>query len=593
MNSIFRPSALPIDQLLTINEAAVAERTRSSHILPAQTSPWISVTELQSFCQNDFFSDWLVFLRTTYDPSFVKSSDDQTALLQSLFQKGKEHEQFVMNAIRERLGLSLPAYSSHATSRQYNDRDGLRDLARVRERMAAGDDVIYSAYLQDGDLRGIPDILVRNDRVSVLFPCQSYPISPGHSRFGDYYYLPIEIKFSSIHLATDGVHILNQDRVPYYKAQLSAYAHLLHAIQGVMPGQAFIIGKRTMLQETAFDPLFRPGFIDYVHHDEAYHFLRERGLKWLREVKKNGRIWSFETLRNRGCLPNMKVEHSSRQIQRDKQVIADSYGDITNLWQCGVRQRGEALSNDIHSYRDPRLTSQHLSVATAYRTAIDRILSVNRGESGDYFPQRVDQTCLKDSLNHEMYVDFETIRDSFEVGTHDISREWIFLIGVYYKDVYVSFHLTDLQSEQDLIEGFHRYWVEAGRPRCWYWHAEKAMWNRAVERCDPMRSADYEVEWVDLCEFLRNQAFAIRRCLNFKLKSIVYALRSMGYITIDPPPSTCESGVDAMITAWEYYQTNALPKSITQSKRMNDVIQYNRFDCMAIQQILIFLRNLE
>ena len=133
--------------------------------------------------------------------------------------------------------------------------------------MKRGDAIIYSAYLQDPTrrLRGIPDLLVRNDRFQTLFPDFENlgTIPTGSSRFGPYYYIPVEIKFSTIPLTTNGLSVANVDRVPFYKTQLYAYCSLLQTIQGWQPSCAFLIGKRTVHKESVYDSLSRPGMVDY------------------------------------------------------------------------------------------------------------------------------------------------------------------------------------------------------------------------------------------------------------------------------------------------------------------------------------------
>ena len=584
----FQASPISILTLFQSIGESVSSRTRSVHyptILPnLPTTKWISVTELQSFCQHDAFSDWLTVLRQTYDKSYQTSANAQSDFLLSLFQKGKEHEEFIIKQLRERTGLSLPSYSSHVTSRAYNDKDGNRDVERVKARMQAGDPIIYSAYLQAGDLRGIPDLLIRNDYIPTLFP-ELYEIAPGQSHFGNYYYLPVEIKFSSVHLASNGIHVLNRDRTHFYKTQLETYSFILSEIQGFYPKQAFLIGKRTIHTENVYDSLDRPGFIDYSANDSDYVTIRQRGLDWLRMVKKNGSTWTMDEMIQRKCFPNMKVEHSSRQIEIDKKEIADSYGEITTIWQCGHRQRTNAIEHGIHSTYDPTLTSQHLGVPQPYQETVDRILAVNRGDYGDYYPEHINQSEINLG-NNEMFVDFETLRDAFEVGTHAISTEWIFLIGVYYRGTYVSFRLTDLQSERDVIGAFYNYWVSAGKPVCWYWYAEQEMWRRAMERCGEA----YAVKWVDLCAILQSAKFVVRGCSSFKLKDVLNALRKMGYVTLSPPPKTCGNGMDAMIAAWQYYSQPFA--TVATSQKMADVLEYNRFDCMAVERILTFLRTL-
>ena len=93
--------------------------------------------------------------------------------------------------------------------------------------------VIYSAFIcnKKEKLRGIPDLLVRNDYLSTLFKDVSLPELEEYK--DQTYYVPVEIKFSSVELCADNKHILNQGRMKIYKTQLLAYCNILKEMQGI------------------------------------------------------------------------------------------------------------------------------------------------------------------------------------------------------------------------------------------------------------------------------------------------------------------------------------------------------------------------
>jgi len=100
------------------------------------------------------------------------------------------------------------------------------------ELMRKGAPFIYQGWLIDGNWRGRPDILERQ---------------PGKSVFGDYYYVPVDIK--------------NAQRLKkYHKAQLVFYCHLLERIQGHFPGYPAVInadGERITFSAEEFLPDFQ------------------------------------------------------------------------------------------------------------------------------------------------------------------------------------------------------------------------------------------------------------------------------------------------------------------------------------------------
>ncbi len=86
-------------------------------------------------------------------------------------------------------------------------------FAQTLELMRKGAPFIYQGWLMHEHWRGRPDILERQ---------------PGKSIFGDYYYVPVDIK--------------NAQRLKkHHKAQLVFYCHLLEKIQGHFPGYPAVI----------------------------------------------------------------------------------------------------------------------------------------------------------------------------------------------------------------------------------------------------------------------------------------------------------------------------------------------------------------
>uniref|UniRef100_A0A6C0KCX3 YprB ribonuclease H-like domain-containing protein n=1 Tax=viral metagenome TaxID=1070528 RepID=A0A6C0KCX3_9ZZZZ len=562
-----------IRDLIMANRLPVATRTRSR--MPRIAIPqqeWISVTELDNFCQNDFGADWCEALRKD-DVGDRHSSDS----LLFLFEKGKEYENYVMSNLRQKTGLTLDRHSSHSTSRLYNERDGVIDSRRVVESMKRGDPVIYSAYLADRSryLRGIPDLLVRNDQIHILFNTNT-TIPYGTSRFGNYYYIPVEIKFSTICLTADGRYVSNEGRSPFYKTQLYAYSSLLQTIQGWQPSCAFIIGKRTVHKDDIYSSLDRPGYIDYAGHDISVISKFHDGLAWLRRVKKYGSSWDISEIRN--FPPNMKYNPSL-----DKKEIAIASSEITEIWQCGVHQRQRAYDNGIYSWNDQRLTAELMNIPVAYQNEVNAILKVNRGELGIYHPMSL-STDL--NSNSEMFVDFETFNDTFDIQSPLLNPECIFLIGVYYKNKYYSFKLPELtqQDEKTLIMSFYQFWEKCGKPVCWFWYAETELWRRALLRHQLVLESP--VEWRDLYKIVRDETFVVKGCKNFKLKSYIKALSDQSLIPLIAPPDTCGNGLEAMVTAWKHYKETKDPV------KMKEVVSYNKFDCIALSHLLTFLRTL-
>lgn len=133
------------------------------------------------------------------DPS---KKGEMPALAQKLLDQGVVHEEeYVRGMSLSKVTSADPAAAAEETLRL----------------MAAGAPVIYQGLIEaefDGVLwRGRPDLLERR---------------PGASRFGDFSYVPVDIKSS---------HSIHKEQ----ELQLTFYARILHAVQGTRPRETAIV----------------------------------------------------------------------------------------------------------------------------------------------------------------------------------------------------------------------------------------------------------------------------------------------------------------------------------------------------------------
>jgi hypothetical protein len=583
--------ASPIIKLIEKNSLPVSKRTRSKNSSILNYSDnledkkiYISATEFDNFCENDPISDWFSILAKEFNLEDKYSKSD----MQFLFDKGNEHEENIIEKLRKITGLKLEKLSSVKTSREYNKNLKLekKDIERTLHEMSLGQPILYSSYIYNNKekLRGIPDLLVRNDYIPIIFNKINHTELPEEkSIFGSYYYVPVEIKFSSVELTSNDKYILNKGRMKIYKTQLFTYCKILEEIQGVLPKKAFIIGKRTVLsKKDILDPIEYPGLIDYTsEYDSCYFYIFHNGLKWLRDVKENGISWSFEDMKSKELYPNMKS--SNNQFYKDKKELSEKYGEITELWRCSTLIRKNALNKGIYSWKDQKFNASITGMSKYYHQSLNNILKVNR-EDIDYYPRFFSDTSFRE-VESEAFVDFEIIRDSFDIDSYGDS-EWIFLIGVRYKGEYKSFIMNSLSEveEKRVIDEFIKFLSDNNFPKCWFWCAEVKFWNRAMTRHN--MKVD-NIKWVDLYDIYTKESFAVKGSLNFKLKSYIKNLVKLKKINVDLPPENCSDGLSAMTIAWKYYND----VSNRNEEEMKDVIYYNSLDCQYVEELLNFARN--
>ena len=521
------------------------------------TSPYISATEFDNFMNNDILCDWLsIVLPKKVDPH----------PLQHLFTKGNHHEAVVIDTLRKKLKVPLDKKSSLTTSREYTDYFHQLDLQTTINEFKKGTPIIYSPFIasEKEDLRGIPDLLVRSDYMNTYF---GIDVPQEDSVFGSYYYLPIEIKYSQLYFNKSGCTLLNMNRTKIYKMQLCVYSKILSDIQGTFPCCGFIIGK---------DINAKLGHVYFQTDDNEIVTLFYQGLEWLRDVKKNATKWKDDDLIPK-LLPNMKVSHPI--YDKEKKIIATHFNEITEFWQCGVKQRLNLIDHSIYSWKDEKFDVSLLKVhQKSYEDKLDKIFKVNRGEINPIYPKRITHDLYEWRNDcDEIYVDFETVGDELEN-----EETMIYLIGVYHEKHYTYFIADSIShdSEKKLILSFYQFWVDLNQPKIWYWYAENTFWNKVCKKYN----LTLDMTWADLYKVFFNGNVVVKGCKNFKLKSYVHALVNLRKIRIVLPPEECCNGLDALFLGLQYY-------SERDGAILNNILAYNEFDCKSLYVLLQFIRN--
>jgi len=523
-------------------------------------SPYISATEFENFICNDPLCDWL---------SIILPKKDELHPFQSLFNKGIHHEAEVIYQLRKKFNIELIKLSSLTTSREYDEYHQQIDFKTTIDAMKRGDTIIYSAFIvsEKNELRGIPDLLVRNDYMKKYFDID---VPQEESIFGSYYYIPIEIKYSTLHFDKSNQTLLNINRTKIYKTQLYVYSQILSDIQGTIPCCSFIIGKGKNVNL---------GHVYFETNDKDISQLFYKGLEWLQDLRKNVYEWKDHELIPR-LLPNMK--NNNPLYTKEKKLVSEYFGEITEYWQCSVKHRYNLLdkTNDsIYSWKNQNFDINLLGVNKSYFEKIDLLFKINRGEISSLYPKKIIHKLSewRNETSLEIFVDFETV-GNIEEG----EESTIYLIGIWYNSEYTYFLADSISydSEKKLVESFYQYWIKIGKPKIWYWYAEDNFWNKACKKYN----LSLPMLWVDLYKIFYEGNVFIKGCKNFKLKSYVYALKKLNLIKIDLPPEECCNGTDALFLGNEYYETR-------DNNILESILSYNKFDCQSLYVLLDFIRK--
>jgi predicted RecB family nuclease len=503
--------------------------------------------------------------------------------------KGNQFELKIVKYINDNV-LKIETISSYITKETCN---------KTIELMNKGIPIIHSApfYNKTNKTKGVIDLLIRSDYINKIVKTNVLETNEIKTSLKSYYYIVIDIKFSTIPLMSDGIHIQNSSNYKAYKSQLCIYTEAIGHIQNYHSKYAFILGRRCKYTKNSIvynnhNCLERLGRIDYDKIDNIYITHTKNAINWLRDVRKNHHIWTINPPSNVNLYPNMCIDSGIWNVQKEN--ISNEIGELTCIWNVNISHRENAFKKGIKKWQDKKCNSKILGIKGKRSDIIDKILNINRQNVHKILPLKIENNIYNWKYNkNEIFVDFETISDiitDFDNLPNQKSSELIFLIGIYHRNdennwEYTKFVCKNMSQneEKHIINEFINFLKIKKYPVINYWFAEQSLWKRACYRNNVDNSKINK--WVDLYHIFKSEPIVIKDCFNFGLKSIYKAMKKHNLIDIKMD-SLCMSGKSAMIRAIDYYEQKCENNDI-----MNDICLYNKFDCKVLKEILYYLRK--
>jgi len=213
---------------------------------------WIAATDTRNYVLDDGLLDVLKFkastltkVRTDYQDRFIKTIGNYngTNFVSSIMHQGVKFEKKVIGLIRKKIGPT----NVHNIGGDHNPRSNDKYLNTISA-MKKEYPIIYQGVVRNysNQTYGVPDILIRSDWLHKLV--KTNPVSRREKRKkaptlgSKYHYIVLDIKFKTLHLKSDGIHLRNDGPMKAYKSQLCIYTEALGEMQGYEPSIAFIMG---------------------------------------------------------------------------------------------------------------------------------------------------------------------------------------------------------------------------------------------------------------------------------------------------------------------------------------------------------------
>ena len=493
-----------------------------------------------------------------------------------------------------------------------SDRITEESLEKTKQYILEGKPIIHSAPLRNDEnqTQGIADLIVRSDYINKLVENQILTDDEikikAFNLLGNYHYIVVDIKFSTIPLRKNGIHLMNTGSYSFYKSQCYIYTTALGKIQGYQPQYAFILGRRSKnsLLGINYNSLSTLGKISYDTVDLISIQNTNEAIKWITELDNNYQNWTCFPPSNDKLYPNMNI--TSKIYQEDKEKIAKQLKEITLIWNVGLKHRNIALTKGIKSYKDINCNTKNLGINGKKEKIINHIIEINKQDKDLIRPKNINYNITKwrDDSN-EIFLDFETIGDiftDFSELPYQPPINLIFMIGIGYKDNNQEFNYKSFIAQELTIDGefeimneFIEFYKNLNNPRITYWSADKNIWEKAEERQfeninnsvkKNIISDNWNIisEWFNMTQMFHDVPIVIKDCYKFGLKEIVEVMNKHNFIKIQNN-SECKNGMTAMVEAYNYYKD-------TQNKEIiNNIEKYNKFDVEVLYKIINYLRK--
>lgn len=602
---------------------------------------WVSASSTRNYLNRDPLLDYLSYHHTALNrkhpvivPTVLSSSRerDPTNFNDYIMTQGKKFEQGVYSLLFRKFDPS----EIRDLGGDWGSCRPVRKFQDTIEAMTQGLPILINAVLHDPESKtyGIADLIVRSDYFRRLVSVSPLTHSEEHHpaplfKGRKYHYRVIDVKFHTLFLRSDGIHLLNSGSIPAFKGQLCIYNRIVAKVQGYDPGVSYVLGRRWKYSSkgndyfgsSCFDRL---GSINYTIGgvDNIIVQRTQDAINWIRDMRENGEEWDpFVSPAPRKELHANMCNRNDHPWHDVKVAIAASTKEITTLWMCGPKNREIAHSHGVIQWTDPRCTPETLGVTGEKRSRVlAEILKINQGidvpPNTKILPEYVTNNLFgwKNERDIEFFVDFESGPDicpDFANLPEGSSHSSIIMIGVgylcpeldewIYRDFTVDRNI--LREEKKICADFAAYITETARKYSahsiglYHWsRAEPQMWLAASLRHDALLDGfwtDIDQHWVDLLEVFREEPIVIKGCFNFGLKDVVKAMHEHGLIsTMWDKENPCSDGAAAMVMAQRASEeAERRQVSMRELPLIQYMQKYNEIDCKVLAELLIYLRK--
>lgn len=552
-----------------------------------------------------------------------------------LYKMGYKFEDNVVNFLKSKFEGKYKIVSMDKTDINESNSD------ITHKHILNGVPIIIQGVLYDNDNKtfGCADLIVRSDYVNKII--ESKPITEEKLKAprlkGNYHYIVIDIKWTTMNLCSNGINIRNSGRFPAYKGQLAIYNSIVGKMQGYVSPYAYILAKswkyiRCREEFYGYNCFDKLGVIDYSNFDSVFLDKTNDAIEWIEKVSNNYNKWDIYNPVIPELYPNMKNSYNDG-FDKIKYKHAHTLKELTCLWNVGPKNRKIGHSNSVYRYDDKNCNSKTLGI-NGEKTSIvlDELIKINKNNNERIImPKTITNNIYnwQDKLDIEFYIDFETLNTQFyteEINLFD-SRSitnLIFMIGVGYIENN-DFKYKCFYSEMPTIEEEIRIFKEFMNfidfkvnehmnefkikdrslctPRFFHWaNAEISIMKSLDKRCS-LNIMEWlkRIQCIDFCKVFKDEPIVIKGVFGFGLKDIAKEMYKNGFISTKWKSATGD-GLEASLNACKYYKFSDSLRNAKLTRKtielkeyydkyFEDIISYNETDCKVVWDIVNYFRK--
>ena len=574
-------------------------RSNSLSLTYIDWNKWVSATQIYNYMMNDPILDWLNMFGV--ENGFIQ---DQVISHNYDFNKynmelGIKFENAVFDNIKSRFEDKYIEIASIYETFSFEK------ATETLNAMKEGIPFIIHGVLHnyDDQTYGIPDLLVRADYINKLFTDgniyddESIKATKFVGSKNVLHYCVIDIKMKKLSFKKDDKMLKNDNSIRANKGQVIIYNRALGKLQGYEPKWCFLFGKGSLFK--------KPGIVS-MKEDIVNDV--DKGIAWIKDLKENGSKMTVYPPSRDELRPNL-CNCMDYPWHNAKKEIGKRTSDITELWNCGVKERNNLIEKGIISWKDPKISGASILGNSKKGKLLDLILNTNKLEDDKPYIIINNKEFNKKSLKKkrfvkEFFVDFETVNyidpqfNNIRKGENEVQHNQIYLIGLGYINskenwVFESFIVNKLSFEEEdriVNEWLDRMTVLSGKSEniVYHWTSAEKSWLNNVFKRGTIK--DVELNWFDLHKFFIDNKITMNGVMKYSLKSVAKWMFMNGLIKTNWD-SNAVDGMGAMMIALNTYKRDDII-DIMEISEMIDVINYNEIDCKVMSDILDVLRKL-